>query len=98
MSNKLRSKRPLASLTPEECQTLFALAFGYAPPLEHLFTFCIAGPLTIGFEGKSIILYPSGALMCADTSSPDSGVYFDARKLITQLDAYNVTFGYPQEL
>ncbi|MVM35018.1 hypothetical protein GO755_33635 [Spirosoma sp. HMF4905] len=84
------SKLPLTSLTKEACQTLFALAFGYAPPLERLYTFS-NGALTIRFDDRSIFLDPTGLVLVMDQE--DRALSFNARKLITQLDAYNVVFG-----
>lgn len=91
--SELIPKRPLASLTKEECQTLFALAFGYAPPLAYLSVISSGEILTIGFEGSIFNLFPNGGIMCSKFDPHESGAYFNARKLITQLDAYNVAFG-----
>lgn len=93
--SEVSSKRPLESLTREECQVLFAAAFGDTPPVEQIRIFTIHGPITIGHHQRSIILYPNGAILAQDhgNGDRDSSVYIYARKLITQLDAYNVAFG-----
>ena len=85
-------KRPLADLTREECQTLFALAFGYAPELDLLDTSTVLGLMSFGDDTFGMTLGTDGTVL-AWRSEGESPVAINVRKLISNLDAMNVAFG-----
>jgi len=77
---------------------MFALAFGYTPPLENMYIFSGFGPITIGFpdglpgarQTHSLILYPDGQVLAA--SNVDRAVAFNIRKVAGYLDSLNINF------
>lgn len=101
MSNSETPGRTLSSLTPEECQTLFALAFGYAPPLDKLYVFTGFGPVTIGFptgaphgsQCHSLIVYPDGQALA--NKEIGQAVAFNFRKVAGYLDSLNIYMPQP---
>jgi hypothetical protein len=90
------STRPLSSLADnkEECQTLLALAFGYAPPLDTIESFTLFGPLGIRSLTNELILSPDGTILSSRISDgtpfPES---FNAYKVVTWLQQSNIEFG-----
>lgn len=88
-------KRPLSTLTREECQALYTVAFGYAVPLEQLQIFALVGPLTIRFDERALVIYPDGQMMASNRQGNfnDTAVCFNAYKVVGLLAHYSIHLG-----
>ncbi|GAB3960177.1 hypothetical protein GCM10028805_57470 [Spirosoma harenae] len=88
-------KRILNWMTPEECHILFTLAFGIKPSAAEIETFVDPGRITIRWRYLSIHLNHDGSIMAEDKPSLSRGtsVYFNAKKVVDQLEAWGIRFG-----
>lgn len=95
MSTDPNPKRPLSSLNREECQALFAVAFGYAPLLGELQIFSLRDHIiTISSLSRSLALYADGQVCASDKAdNRDSAIAFNAYKLLSLLQHHNILFG-----
>jgi hypothetical protein len=91
-------KRPLSSLadSPQDCQTLHALAFGYGTPLNGLDLYANGGRVIISSPARSLFLCPDGqvnAQIVAGSQEEPKPAFFNAYKVVTWLKQSNIEFG-----
>ncbi|UHG93353.1 hypothetical protein [Spirosoma oryzicola] len=84
-------KRELITLTDDESRTLFAVAFGYAPPVETIASCGLFRTFAITDGIRSLFLSPDGSIAAYDKEG--GSLTFNARKVLTNIDAMGLGFG-----
>lgn len=95
MNTEAAPRRPLSSLSPAECQTIFALAFGYAPTDVERRPFTLGGysKLTVRDGSYALTMYQNGTLLAQKQNFP---AVFNASDVVGYLAALNIAFGSEQ--
>lgn len=80
-----------SDLTPEECQALFAVAFGFAPLIDRLRINCAEPTLMIYNGLYGLLIRANGQILA--TKGVKSAVEINAWKVVKLLESYNIAIG-----